>query len=168
MREWDHVAECATGQSVFGQNAQLSGINLYVRLNANLAMAGEQLILDATIAVVAVPNVEYDQIVVFTGIRHQSNSYKMVVKMSALKSPGISSGWSKTVIIASEVEEDWGEADVTTFYLKTIGVSPVKGQTVFTEAYWMDTSTGFTGQVFKDSVICVGEEEAPVTGRKRV
>ena len=41
--------------------------------------------------------------------------------------------------------------------MKTIGVEPIPGQKVFIEAYWLDTSTGFTGQVFKDSVIVTGE-----------
>jgi len=174
MQQWEQLAAHATGESVFGQKAQLSAINLYVRLNANRAMAGEQLILDAPLSMVAVPNVDYENVfvtptlVAFTGIKHQSSPYKLVVKMSAPQSPGISSGWSKTVIISSDVEEDWGEADVTEFYLKTIGVTPVKGQKVFIETYWMDTSTGFTGQVFKDSVIVIGEDEAQGLGRKRV
>ena len=163
MQEWERLAEHASGQSVFGQKAELSGINLYVRLNANRVMAGEAVIADAPAAVVAVPNVSYStvsitpQLVIFGGITHQSSPYKLVVKMSGSQSAGISNGWSKTVIISSEVEDDWGEADVTKLYLKTIGVEPTPGQKVFIEAYWLDTSTGFTGQVFKDSVIVTGE-----------
>ena len=64
MRDWDRLAETATGQSVFGQAAQLSGMNLYVRLNANRAMAGEPLMTNAPLHTVAVPNVEYEQVVV--------------------------------------------------------------------------------------------------------
>ena len=163
MQAWENLAEHTSGQAVFGQKAQLSGINLYVRLNANRAMAGEALILDAPGAVSNVPGVEYStvvvtpQLVVFAGIRHQTSPYKLVVKMSGSQSAGISNGWSKTVIISSEVEDDWGEADVTKLYLKTIGVEPVPGQKVFIEAYWLDTSTGFTGQVYKDSVVVTGE-----------
>ena len=121
---------------------------------------------------VAVPNVEYStvgvtpQLVVFGGIKHESAPYKMVVKMSGSQSSGISNGWSKTVIISSEVEDDWGEADITRLYLKTIGVEPTPGQKVFIEAYWLDTSTGFAGQVYKDSVIVTGESS--YTPRKRV
>ena len=172
MLEWERLAEHASGQSVFGQKAELSGINLYVRLNANRVMAGESIVADAPASVVAVPNVEYSdisvtpQLIVFGGIKHQSSPYKMVVKMSGNQSAGISNGWSKTVIISSEVEDDWGEADITTLYLKTIGVEPTPGQKVFIEAYWMDTTTGFTGQVFKDSVIVTGESS--YTPRKRV
>ena len=161
--EWDSLAEHASGASVFGQAAQLSGMNLFVRLNANRVMAGESVLSSAPAGQVAVPNVSYSsvsvtpQLVIFGGITHQSSPYKLVVKMSGSQSAGISNGWSKTVIISSEVEDDWGEADVTKLYLKTIGVEPTPGQKVFIEAYWLDTSTGFTGQVFKDSVIVTGE-----------
>lgn len=171
-QEWDRLAEHATGASSLGQKAELSGMNLYVRLNANRVMAGETVMADAPAGQVAAPNVSYEsvgvtpQLVVFGGIKHESVPYKMVVKMSGSQSSGISNGWSKTVIISSEVEDDWGEADVTRLYLKTIGVEPTPGQKVFIEAYWLDTSTGFAGQVYKDSVIVTGESS--YTPRKRV
>ena len=172
MQEWERLAEHCSGASVFGQKAQITGINLYVRLNANRVMAGEAIISEAPVSQVAVPNVSYNsivvtpQLVVFGGIKHESAPYKMVVKMSGSQSAGISNGWSKTVIIANGVEDDWGEADVTKLYLKTIGVEPTPGQKVFIEVYWLDTSTGFTGQVFKDSVIVTGESS--YKGRVRV
>ena len=172
MIAWENLAQHTSGQSVLGQKAELSGINLYVRLNANRVMAGEAIIADAPLGQIAVPNVEYSsvtvtpQLIIFAGIRHKSAPYKMVVKMSVSQSAGISNGWSKTVIISSEVEDDWGEADVTKLYLKTIGVEPTPGQKVFIESYWLDTTTGFTGQVFKDSVIVTGESS--YTPRKRI
>ena len=172
MREWDRLAEHTSGQSAFGQKAELTGMNLYIRLNVNRAMAGEALLSTAPESTVAVPNVEYSQISVtpqylaISGIRHQASPYKLVVKMSANQSPGISNGWSKTVIISPGMEDDWGEADVTTLYLKTIGVEPVPGQKVFVESYWMDTSTGFAGQPVQDSAIVTGE--APHGRRVRV
>ena len=177
MLEWEKLAEHSSGQSVFGQKAQLSGINMYVRLNANRAMAGESLITDAPQETVIVPDASYEKIIVtpelilFLGIDHLPSPNKLVVKMSSPQSPGISNGWSKTVIISSEVEDDWGEADVTTLYLKTIGVEPVPGQKVFVETYWMDTSTGFTGPVLKGSASVITMEEAIEQGyapRKRV
>ena len=182
MKDWERLAEHTSGQSVFGQKAQLTGINLYVRLNANRVMAGEALIAEAPAAVAAVPNVSYSnveitpQLVIFGGIKHESSPYKLVVKMSGSQSSvvkmsgsqssGITNGWSKTVIISSDTEDDWGEADLTKLYLKTIGVEPTPGQKVFIESYWLDTSTGFTGQVFKDSVIVTGESS--YQGRKRI
>ena len=172
MKDWERLAEHTSGQSVFGQKAQLTGINLYVRLNANRVMAGEAMIADPPAAVAAVPNVSYSnveitpQLVIFGGIKHESSPYKLVVKMSGSQSSGITNGWSKTVIISSDTEDDWGEADLTKLYLKTIGVEPTPGQKVFIESYWLDTSTGFTGQVFKDSVIVTGESS--YQGRRRV
>ena len=171
-QEWDRLAEHATGASSLGQKAELSGLNLYVRLNANRVIAGETIMANAHAGQVAVPNVSYEsvgvtpQLVVFGGIKHESAPYKMVVKMSGSQSSGISNGWSKTVIISSEVEDDWGEADVTSLYLKTIGVEPTPGQKVFIETYWLDPVTGFTGQVFKDSAIVTGESS--YTPRTRV
>ncbi len=163
MRDWDRLAETATGQSVFGQAAQLSGMNLYVRLNANRAMAGEPLMTNAPLHTVAVPNVEYEQVVVtpelmvIGGIKHQPDPFKLVVKMSSSQSASISNGWSKTVIITPGMEDDWGEADVTRLYLKTIGVEPVPGEKVFVQAYWLDTSTGFAGIEARDTVVVTGE-----------
>ena len=47
--------------------------------------------------------------------------------------------------------------DVTTLYLKTIGVEPVPGEKVFIETYWLDTATGFTGLECRDTVVVTGE-----------
>ena len=169
MRAWENLAEHASGQSVFGQKAKLTGANLYLRLNSNRVMAGETMLLDAPQQIAYVPEVEYDsvsvtpQLIVFGGIKHQTAPYKMVVKMSGSQSRGVSNGWSKTVIISPDVEDDWGEADLTALYLKTIGVEPAVGQKIFIQTYWLDTSTGFAGLECRDSVICAAT--APYTPR---
>lgn len=163
MREWDRLAEHASGASSLGQKAEISGLNLYIRLNSYRVMAGESMMADAPAAEVAVPNVSYSQVVVtpelvvFGGIKHESAPLKFVVKMSVSQSAGVSNGWSKTVIITPGMEDDWGEADVTRLYLKTIGVEPVPGEKVFIETYWLDTSTGFTGLECRDTVVVTGE-----------
>ena len=163
MREWDRLAEHASSASVLGQKTEISGMNLYIRLNVNRAMAGEALLSTAPESNVAVPNVEFTQVavtpnlVVLGGVQHQPAPLKLVVKMSASQSAGVSNGWSKTVIITPGMEDDWGEADVTELYLKTIGVEPVVGQKVFVEAYWLDTSTGFAGLEARETVIVTGE-----------
>jgi len=162
-KDWDGLAEHSSGTRVLGQKAEISGLNLFVRLNANRTMAGETIMTNAPSGNVSVPNVSYTQVVItpelviFGGIKHESSPYKLVVKMSGSQSAGISSGWSKTVIISSDTEDDWGEADLTKLYLKTIGVEPIPGEKVFIETYWLDTSTGFIGLAFKDSVVVTGE-----------
>ena len=163
MRDWDRLAEHASGASVLGKKAEISGLNLYIRLNVNRAMAGEALLSTAPETMVAIPNVEFAQIVVtpqlmvLGGVKHEPAPLKLVVKMSVSQSAGVSNGWSKTVIITPGMEDDWGEADVTHLYLKTIGVEPVPGEKVFVEAYWMDTSTGFAGLECRETVIVTGE-----------
>ena len=166
MREWGRLAEHASSASVLGQKTEISGLNLYIRLNVNRTMAGESLILDAPESIANIPNATYrlavvsPSMVVFQGIKHEPSPLKLVVKMSAAVSPGISNGWSKTVIISPDTEDDWGEADLTTLYTKTIGITPDVGQKVFIEVYWMDTQTGFTGIENRDTVICLTDEEA--------
>ena len=59
MIAWENLAEHARGQSVFGQAAELSGINLYVRLNSNLIMTGAQMRSEAPIGLDDVPNVQF-------------------------------------------------------------------------------------------------------------
>ena len=160
---WDRLAEGATGITVLGQKAKISGLNLFVRLNSNLVMAGGAMISDAPAAMTAVPGVSYSQVVVtpdlvvFAGIKHEPAPFKLVVKMSGSQSNGISSGWSKTVVVAPGAEDDWGEVDVTTLYLKTIGVEPVVGEKVFVETYWMDTVNGYTGIPYRDTVMVVAD-----------
>ncbi len=166
MLAWENLAKHTSGQSIFGQKAELSGINLYVRLNVNRVMAAESMILDAPESLNSVPSASYrlavvsPSMVIFQGIKHQPLPNKFVVKMSAAVSPGISNGWSKTVIISPNAEDDWGEADLTTLYTKTIGLTPVVGQKVFIEVYWMNTATGETGQEVRGSTICLTDEEA--------
>ena len=151
MLGWDHLAEHTSGQSVFGQAAQISGLNLYIRLNVSRTMAGESILSDAPEQLVCLPNVAYTALwitpknIVIKGITHESG-YKLVVKMSAGQSAGVSNAWSKTVILSPGMEDDWGDADMTYLYFKTIGVKPAVGEKVFLEMYWLDPETGFVGQ----------------------
>lgn len=158
-------AEALSGKaaSYLGSSTEMTGHNAFVRINANRQMAGEAMLLEAPSHLVNVPNVSYTnvvmtpQMILFAGIKHEPSPFKLVVKMSGNQSAGVSNGWSKTVIISSDTEDDWGEADVTKLYLKTIGVEPSPGQKLFIETYWMDTASGFAGQVFRDMAVVTGE-----------
>ena len=163
MKSWEVLAKHLKATSYLGSSAEMTAHNAFVRININRSLAGEHLLKDAPSHIGLIPDVAYSsvvmtpQMIMFSGIKHESAPYKLVVKMSASQSAGISNGWSKTILLASDIEDDWGEADVTRLYLKAIGVEPVPGQKVFIEAYWMNTETGIGGQVFKDSVIVTGE-----------
>lgn len=163
MKSWEGLAKHLKATSYLGSSAEMTAHNAFVRININRSLAGEHLLKDAPSHIGLIPDVAYSsvvmtpQMIMFSGIKHESDPYKLVVKMSASQSAGISNGWSKTVLLASDIEDDWGEADVTRLYLKVIGVEPVPGQKVFIEAYWMNTQTGIGGQVFKASVLVTGE-----------
>lgn len=169
MRDWDRLAEHASGSSVFGQKAEISGLNLYIRLNVSRTMAGESILANAPEQLVALPNVSYTALwvtpknIVIKGIAHEAG-LKLVIKMSAGQSAGVSKGWNKTVILSPGMEDDWGDADMTYLYFKTIGVKPVVGEKVFLEMYWLDPVTGFTGQTTYDSKVCESEADAEAEG----
>ena len=169
MRDWDRLAEHASGASVLGKKAEISGMNLYIRLNVSRTMAGESILSDAPEQLVALPNVTYTALwvtprnIVIKGIAHEAG-YKLVVKMSAGQSAGVSKGWNKTVILSPGMEDDWGDADMTYLYFKTIGVKPAVGEKVFLEMYWLDPVSGFTGQTTYDSKVCESEADAEAEG----
>ena len=163
MVEWNRLAKTETGQSVLGQKAELSGINLYVRLNANRVMAGEEICADAPVATESLPVVEYSELIVtpnliaFKGIPWQQDYIKLVVKMSAGQSPGTMKAWNKTVILSSNITPVNGEADVTVLYFKTLKVMPRPGEKVYVETYWMDTRTGYTGMTHYQVAVCADD-----------
>lgn len=167
---WSALGERLHSESVLGSSIGLTAHNAFVRLNRNRQMAGMPLLLDAPSHLVTIPNVVYEKIwvtpktIIFKGVQHEAAPYSLVIKMSAGQSAGVSSGWSKTVIVSPCMEDDWGDADVTALYTKALGFKPAVGEKVFFEMYWMDTSTGFTGASVFDSKICESEEDAEQEG----
>ena len=159
MQGWERLANSATGRSVLGQKAKLTGHNLFVRLNANLAYIGEDIIYNAPETSFDLPTVQFEDIwvtppaVLISGIEWPAENLRLVVKMSDAQSPGVSVGWAKTVIVAPNMTPDWGEVDVTTLYTNIMGVTPVPGLHYFVELYWIDANTGYTGVPLQIDVI---------------
>ena len=160
MKAWAVLAEKMKGISTFGQAAELTPHNAFVRINSNRAMVGMPLLTEAPVYKADVPEVLYDDLwispdmIVFTGLEVPSDTYRLVVKMSPAQSTGTSSGWSKTVIVAPGIVDDWGDADITKLYTETIGVAPQEGLKYYLECWWLDTETGFTGESMWVSAIC--------------
>ncbi len=155
MKAWGALAEHLKGISTFGKAAEMTAHNAFVRINANRQMVGMPLLNDAPDYTSNIPEVDYDDFwvcpdfIMFIGIEKPKESYKLVVKMSAGLGNGISSGWSKMVIVSPGVDDDWGDADITKFYTKTIGYTPKIGEKVFIELYWLDADTGFVGETVR-------------------
>ena len=157
---WGSLASHLKGISTFGSPAELTPHNAFVRINSNRAMVGMPLLEDAPVYKADVPEVIYDdlwispEMIIFTGLEVPSESYRLVVKMSPAQSPGTTGGWSKTVIVAPGINPDWGDADITKLYTETIGIVPQEGQKYYLECWWLDTTTGFTGESMWVSAIC--------------
>ena len=160
MTAWGTLASHLKGISTFGSPAELTPHNAFVRINSNRAMVGMPLLTEAPVYKADVPEVLYEdlwispEVIIFTGLEVPSDTYRLVVKMSPAQSPGTSSGWSKTVIVAPGVVSDWGDADITKLFTETIGVAPESGMKYYLECWWLDTETGFTGESMWVSAIC--------------
>ena len=160
MSAWGTLASHLKGISTFGSPAELTPHNAFVRINSNRAMVGMPLLTEAPVYKADVPEVLYEdlwispEVIIFTGLEVPSDTYRLVVKMSPAQSPGTSSGWSKTVIVAPGVVSDWGDADITKLFTETIGVAPETGMKYYLECWWLDTETGFTGESMWVSAIC--------------
>jgi len=139
MLGWDHLAEHTSGQSVFGQAAQISGLNLYIRLNVSRTMAGESILHDAPEQLVCLPNVVYDKLwvttknIVIKGITHEAG-YKLVIKMSATPP-------TSTVDIAADYAAKHGAPSAAApkiffrYYLVN-GATGEKSGTILAECKW--------------------------------
>ena len=160
MKAWAALAEKMKGISTFGQAAELTPHNAFVRINSNLQMVGEPMLEDAPAYINDVPEVLYEDLwispdmIVFTGLEQPSEDHVLVFKMTSALSPGVSSGWGQTVIITPGMSPDWGDADVTALYTSVMGVAPEAGKKYFCEFYWLDKKTGFTGESMAISAVC--------------
>jgi len=160
MTAWEVLASHLKGISTFGSPAQLTAHNAFVRINTNLLLVGEPIRKEAPSYTNDVPEVLYQdlwitpEMIIFTGLEQPSASHVLVFKMSPALSPGVSSGWGKTVIISPGMTPDWGDADLTTLYTEVMGLAPEAGKKYFCEFYWLDKSTGFTGESMAISAVC--------------
>ena len=160
MKAWAVLAEKMKGISTFGQAAELTPHNAFVRINSNREMVGKPLLTDAPVYTTDVPEVEYEDFwitperIVFMNVQQPSDNHFLVVKMSPAQSPGVTNGWSKTVIVAPGVDVEYGDVDLTERYTSVKGFELEAGKKYFCEFWWLDSTTGFTGESMWVSAIC--------------
>ena len=165
MKAWGVLAGHLKGISTFGKPAEMTAHNAFVRINENRQMLGLPLLQTAPEYINDVPEVDYDDfwvtpdVIAFAGLNAPKDSSRLVVKMSGGQSVGISSGWSKTVIVAPGVVDDGCESNITSLYLSTIGYKPELGEKVFIELWWLDADTGFVGETMRVSAFCKNESQ---------
>lgn len=167
MARWGQLASQYNANSSLGRGATLTAHNVFVRLNCNLVMVGSNPITEAPIGLDNVPQVQLAAMYVnsstvrIDGIEEPDDNLRLVVKMSSFQSVGVSSAWSKTVVVSSSEETDWGELDLTEAFAEVLGVEVEDGKKFFVELFWADSRTGFTGQVTRISGIA---GPAPIYG----
>ena len=160
MMAWEVLASHLKGISTFGQSASLTAHNAFVRINSNRAMVGMPLLTEAPAYVADAPEVEYEDFwimperIVFMNVQQPSDNHFLVVKMSPAQSPGVTNGWSKTVIVAPGVDVEYGDVDLTERYVNVKGFELEAGKKYFYEFWWLDSTTGFTGESMWVSAIC--------------
>ena len=160
MYAWRVLAERMKGISTLGKSAELPSHNAFIRINSNRAMAGMPFLTDAPEYLNDLPEVDYTDFwvredkLIFTGIETPTASSRLVLRMGAPQSNGISSGWGNLVIVSSDIDPDWGEVDALELYYDKFGVYPEEGKKYFIEMYWIDTETGFTGKRVRVGAIC--------------
>ena len=160
MTAWGTLASHLKGISTFGSPAELTPHNAFVRINSNRAMVGMPMLEEAPVYTVDVPEVEYEDFwitperIVFMNVQQPSDNHFLVVKMSPAQSPGVTSGWSKTVIVAPGVDVEYGDVDLTERYTNVKGFELEAGKKYFCEFWWLDSTTGFTGESMWVSAIC--------------
>ena len=122
INQWEVLAGHMKGISTFGKAAELTAHNAFIRINSNRAMVGMPPLEEAPIYTTDVPEVEYEDFwitperIVFVNMLQPSDNHFLVVKMSPAQSPGVTNGWSKTVIVAPGVDVEYGDVDLTERY----------------------------------------------------
>lgn len=174
MAAWGTLAKHLKGISTLGTAAEMNAHNAFVRINENRQLLGKSLLTDAPEYRSIIPEVRYTDLwvtpsmILFTGIDRPKDSYKLVIKMSAGLSIGISNGWNKTVIVCPGMDDDWGEANITRIYNSTIGFAPQVGDRVFIELYWLDEDTGLSGETTRiNAIVGDGSQSGGQTYIKR-
>lgn len=159
---WARLAERLRSRAVLGSRIKLTPHNAFVRLNCNRALAGQGILMDPP-EMKSIPQVNFgafyvnsDEVVV-ESVRQPDDNYKLVVKMTGAQSTGVSNAWSKTVVISSSEDADWGDLDLTEAFAEVKGTAPSDGFKYFVEMYWLDSETGFTGQVRQFSGVAGSE-----------
>ena len=160
INQWEVLAGHMKGISTFGQSAEMTAHNAFVRINTNRAMVGMPPLTEAPPYINDVPEVDYEDFwimperIVFMNVQQPSDNHFLVVKMSPAQSPGVTNGWSKTVIVAPGVDVEYGDVDLTERYINIKGFELIAGQKYFCEFWWLDSTTGFTGESMMISAIC--------------
>lgn len=148
---WIDAAPNFPYTDIYGNSKQLSGFQLYVKLNTNLALIGEAAISDAP-APVAIPQLELTDVtaddstntVIITGTTPVPADFAMVVMATPNVTPGKSFVKNLFRFISAEPAAATSPYDVSAEYTPVFG-DPVVGNKIFVKCFYVSTITGQAG-----------------------
>ena len=135
-------------------------VNAYVTLNCNRALLGLDVLKVPPTEILAIPDVEYSNIIVtpgliqFSRLQNPGGGYRLAVRMSAAASKGKTYGGGLPVLVDAGLIPERNFADVTKVYTDRLTVKPTPGQKYFVETAWMNVGTGLSGLTRCDDRIC--------------
>jgi hypothetical protein len=148
---WIDAAPNFPYTDIYGNSKQLSGFQLYVKLNSNLSLIGEPSIDDAP-SPVAIPALELASVtaddsantVIIAGTTPVPADFAMVVMATPNVTPGKSFVKNLFRFISAEPAAATSPFDVSAEYTPVFG-DPVAGNKIFVKAFYISTITGQAG-----------------------
>jgi len=136
---------------IYGNAKQLSGFQLFVKLNTNLALIGEAAITDCP-SPVAIPQLELTSVtaddsantVIIAGTTPVPADFAMVVMATPNVTPGKSFVKNLFRFISAEPAAAASPFDVSAEYTPVFG-DPVLGNKIFVKCFYVSTITGQAG-----------------------
>lgn len=150
-QSWIDAAPNFPYTDIYGNSKQLSGFQLYVKLNTNLALIGEAAITDAP-SPVAIPQLELDSVtaddsantVIIAGTTPVPADFAMVVMATPNVTPGRTFVKNLFRFISAEPAAATSPFDVSAEYTPIFG-DPVTGNKIFVKCFYISTITGQAG-----------------------
>lgn len=151
---WEALALQHREKALTGSDEPLTAVNLFVCLNANRALLGVPLTLEAPEYIHGSSYIAFDDIWItpsrfmIRGLRDPDNANaRLVVRVASTSSKGVSKLWGSTVILGKFFDSDWGDVELTEAYTAQFGVPIIVGNKYFIEMYWMDEYSGYISQI---------------------
>ena len=150
-QSWIDGAQNFPYTDIYGNTKQLSGFQLYVKLNTNLALIGEAAITECP-SPVAIPQLEIASVaaddsantVIITGTTPVPADFAMVVMATPNVTPGRSFVKNLFRFINAEPAAATSPFDVSAEYTPVFG-DPVAGNKIFVKCFYISTLTGQAG-----------------------
>jgi len=157
---WNSSSDVFKSKNVFGDDIKLSGINIYSRLNNNLACIGETLITNPPVpssvggptTASVVSAVTLGVLTVESDIDVPTNN-TMVIRATSPQSQGKSFVKSEFRVIAQAAAATSGPIDISADYIAKFGALPLETEKVFCEIYFISTVSGIASGRAKGSDI---------------